>query len=81
MTDKELQEQAYELAEYIHKHPANYTALYYRVRWLAHPSDDRKIDALVEAVEGWLEKFREPTGVWPDWGDSPRGFDGPGGAE
>lgn len=24
---------------------------------------------------------RKPTGVWPDWGDSPRGFDGPGGAE
>ena len=23
----------------------------------------------------------QPTGVWPDWGDSPNGFDGPGGAE
>ena len=21
------------------------------------------------------------TGMWPDWGDSPNGFDGPGGAE
>ena len=24
---------------------------------------------------------KKPTGLWPDWGDSPNGFDGPGGAE
>ena len=24
---------------------------------------------------------KKPTGMWPDWGDRPDGFDGPGGAE
>ena len=57
--DKELQEQAYEIAVYIDRHPASYAPLYYRVRWLAHPVDDKKAAALVAAVEDWLQKFRE----------------------
>jgi len=57
--DRELQEQAYEIATYIDKHPASYAPLYYRVRWLSHPANDRKVNALVEEVEHWLEKFKE----------------------
>jgi len=26
-------------------------------------------------------RFSGSTGMWPDWGDSPNGFDGPGGAD
>jgi hypothetical protein len=54
---KELLERAYELAEYIHKHPAQYSALYYRVRWLSAASD-KEIDPLVEEVDRWLEQFK-----------------------
>ena len=41
---------------------------------------ERAVDALARAVIESRAKPK-PTGIWPDWGDSPNGFDGPGGAE
>jgi hypothetical protein len=40
-----------------------------------------QVRAAIEESKPWSGQETKPTGVWPDWGDSPRGFDGPGGAE
>jgi hypothetical protein len=60
MTDearKELLEQAYELADYIHKHPTA-QHLPYRVAVLTGTNfADPEIDPLVDEVEKWLEQF------------------------
>jgi hypothetical protein len=40
------------------------------------PYVGERVNAIIEGSKPW-----SPTGIWPDWGDSPRGFDGPGGAE
>jgi hypothetical protein len=45
----------------------------------------REIDGLMsvlhEANVALAVQEKQPTGMWPDWGDRPDGFDGPGGAE
>ena len=33
------------------------------------------------AILALAAQKKQPTGMWPDWGDRPDGFDGPGGAE
>jgi hypothetical protein len=54
--DKELQEQAYEIAEYIHKNPIKRTPLRDRVRGLSL-THGAQLDALVEEVATWLLQF------------------------
>jgi hypothetical protein len=36
---------------------------------------------LPDAPSALAAQKKQPTGMWPDWGDRPDGFDGPGGAE
>ena len=44
---------------------------------------ERAVNALARAVIESRPKpvARKQNGMWPNWGDSPNGFDGPGGAE
>jgi hypothetical protein len=46
--------------------------------------DAGQLDAsssIVRAIRALAAQGKQPTGMWPDWGDRPDGFDGPGGAE
>jgi hypothetical protein len=61
---KQREEHAYELAEYIFKHPVRHIPLRSRVRVLAHVGDTA-LDRLVPAVERWLEQFK-----WQDEANS-----------
>lgn len=50
---------------------------------IGDPEYRRKLNRLSEAEDALAAAFREEptTGVWPDWGNRPDGFDGPTGAE
>ena len=51
---KQREEHAYELADYIRKHPAPNHSLRSRVKVLSHVGED-ELDRLLPEVEYWLE--------------------------